>query len=587
MNYDQVVLSIILGLALIAFISNIVRYDVVASVVLLLTVFFGLIPVTKTFSGFSHSAVITVAAIFVISRAVETSGILSEIANFIRLRKKNIPKQNLALCSMVVALSAFINNVGAVALMIPITLKIARIKNIPRQQMLMPLAFSSLIGGLITLIGTPPNIIISDYRKKYLGEAFYFFDFAPVGLGLAVIGVLFISYWGWKLIPLGKTSEEKKPTEKFTVELKVKPHSTLINKKVASLLNDYEDKIELLAMVREEEVIRENLGFYTVFPGDSFILETDKWTVNELISQYKLSAEYRPQAKNSKSKPHFLSEITVLPQSPLLKKPIEALKLPESYGIEVIAVSRRNTTITERIKALKLKPGDGLLVKSEFKISPDILEALNGVFLEEKHIRPFSKTLSIKVATIFGIALFAIILNLVRVDVAFFAAAVMMVITGCLSLNRAYQSINLPIIVLIAALIPVGEAMESTGTAKLLGTALYYYGQVLPIGLNLFFLILVAMLLSNLINNAAVALIFAPIALQIAADWGAAADPFLMGVAIGSSCTFLTPVGHQSNTLILGPGNYRFSDYWLMGLPLTLIIAIIGTLLIMLFWPFY
>ncbi|WP_133129308.1 SLC13 family permease [Legionella yabuuchiae] len=587
MNYDQVVLTIILVLALVAFTTNIVRYDVVASLALLLTVFFGLIPVKKTFTGFSHSAVITVAAIFVISKAVENSGVLSQIANYIRLRKKNIPKQNLALCSMVVGLSAFINNVGAVALMIPITLKIARIKNIPRQQMLMPLAFSSLIGGLITLIGTPPNIIISDYRKRYIGEAYYFFDFAPVGLGLAIVGVLFIAYWGWKLIPLPKGKEEQKPTEKFTVELKVKPNSSLINKKVASMLNDYEDKIELLAMVRAEEVIRENMGFYTVYPGDSFILETDKWTVNELIDQYKLSAEYRPEIKNSKTKPHFLSEITVLPQSPLLKKPIEALKLPESYGIEIIAVARRNTTVTERIKELKLKPGDALLVKSEFKISPDILEALNGVFLDQKHVRPFSKKASIKVITIFAIALLAIIFNLVRVDVAFFAAAVLTVITGCLSLERAYRSINLPIIVLIGTLIPVGEAMESTGTAKLLGTTLYYYGQTMPLGINLFLLILVAMILSNLINNAAVALIFAPIALQMAADWSASADPFLMGVAIGSSCTFLTPVGHQSNTLILGPGNYRFSDYWLMGLPLTVIIASIGTLLIMLFWPFY
>lgn len=583
MDYQQIALLILLFIALILFASGWIRYDLVSALTLTLAVFLGLVPFNKAFSGFSHAAVITVAAVFVISRAVENTGILEELASHLKLRKKIIWKQIAIIGATVIVLSAFINNVGAVALMIPVTLKIARIKNIPRGLMLMPLAFSSLLGGLLTLIGTPPNIIISDYRSNFANAPFSFFDFTPVGLGVAFVGVLFISFLGWRLIPLIKRKKEEAPHEEFTVELRMMTASSLINKRLSKMMREYKEKFQFLALVRDGEVIHENLERYKIEKKDSFILETDKWTLRELMDQYKLYIE--PKQEKTYLSDYYLTEIALLPQSDLCRHTIAELKLQEKYGFEIIAVSRRGTSITERLGDITLEAGDSLLIKSKRKITPDQVIEIDCVLIEETRIRPFSLKKTIKVISIFVGALICVVTGLLKVDVAFFAAAVIMLLTKCLSLDNAYKSINMPIIILIGTLIPVGEAIDNTGTAKMIAEAIYTYGQTLPTWANIFILMMVCMLLSNLINNAAVALLFAPIALQMSVDWGASVDPFLMAVAVGSSCTFLTPIGHQSNALVLGPGNYRFSDYWLMGLPLTLLIGVIGTILIMYVWP--
>lgn len=585
MDFQQIGLIAILIAALFLFASGLLRYDLVAALTLMVTVLLGIIPFSKAFSGFSHAAVITVGAIFVISRAVENTGVLTELASSLALRKKVIWKQIAILCTAVSLLSAFINNVGAVALMIPITLKIARTKNIPRGLMLMPLAFSSLLGGLMTLIGTPPNIIISNYRATYETEPFGFFSFTPVGLGLTILGIIFISSLGWQLIPLTKTKKKDINRERFTVELRVSRNSPLTKLKLAHLINQYQERIQLIALIRKDEAIHENLEHYSVKPDDLLILETDKWTLGIISDEYKLALEPRQQKKRPTD--HYLTEITLLPNSFLCRNSIRELDLKEKYGFDVVAISRGEKTITKRLKEIVLEPGDVLLIKSSNEITHEQATQIESIIIDETRVRPFSIKKTLKVFIVFGSALLSIISGMVAADVAFFSAAVIMLLLGCLRIDTAYRSINWPIIILIAALIPVGEAIESTGTAGLIAQSIYYYGQNLPIYINLFALIMITMLLSNLINNAAVALIFAPIATQIAGDWNALADPFLMGVAVGASCAFLTPIGHQSNAMVLSPGDYRFSDYWLMGLPLSLIVGIMGTTFIMLVWPFF
>jgi len=585
MDFQQISLIIILLTALIFFASDILRYDLVAALTLILATLLGVVPFTKAFTGFSHAAVITVGAIFVISRAVENTGILTELAANLTLRRKIIWKQIAILCAVVALLSGFINNVGAVALMIPITLKISRTRNIPRGLLLMPLAFSSLLGGLMTLIGTPPNIIISNYRAAHAAGPFGFFAFTPVGLGLTLIGIAFIAFLGWRLIPLKKKKKKKISHERFTVELKVKKNSPLAKSKLAYLINQYQERIQLIALIREDEAIHENLEYYKVKPDDLLILETDKWTLSLIIDEYKLALE--PRQQKSSPGDHYLTELTLLPNSSLCNYNIVELDLQKKYGFEVVAISRGEKTITARLKETTLEPGDVLLIKSANQITYELATQIHSIIIEETRFRPFSLKQSLKVFTVFSIALLSIILGWVKTDVAFFSAAAILILLGCLRLDTAYRSINWPIIILIATLIPIGEAIESTGTAKLFAQAMYYYGQNLPISINLFVLMMITMLLSNLINNAAVALIFAPIAIQIAGDWNASADPFLMAVAVGASSTFLTPIGHQSNAMVLSPGNYRFADYWLMGLPLTCLLGIMGTIFIMLFWPFF
>lgn len=585
MEFQQIALATVLLAALLLFASDLIRYDLVAALALVAAVLLGIVPFERAFSGFSHAAVITVGAIFVISRAVENTGILTGLASTLALHRKIIWKQLAILCVVTALLSGFINNVGAVALMIPITLKIARTRNIPRGLMLMPLAFSSLLGGMMTLIGTPPNIIISGYRAAAGAGPFGFFDFAPVGLGLTILGVLFIAGAGWRLIPPSQPRKEKVSHERFTVELRVPGNSPLAKQKLAQLINQYRERIQVIALIREEETIHENMEHYSVKPGDLLVLETDKWTLGTVSEEYRLVTEPRRQKRHPAD--HYLTEITLLPNSPLCRNSVGELELPKNYGLEVVAISRGEKTITDRLKEVVLAPGDVLLVKSANEITHEQAAQLESLIIEETHIRPFSIKKTLKVFIVFGISLLSVVLGLAPPDVAFFSAAVIMLLLGCLRLDTAYRSINWPIIVLIATLIPVGEAIETTGTAGLIAQSIYDYGQNLPISINLFLLIMVTMLLSNVINNAAVALIFAPIALQVAGDWGASADPFLMGVAVGASCTFLTPIGHQSNAMVLSPGNYRFADYWSMGLPLTFLVGIAGTALITVVWPFF
>jgi len=583
MTFDQITLSFLLLSALVFFIIGRPRYDIVSLALLIIATLLGIVPLDKTFLGFSHAAVITVIAIFVISAAIENTGLLNILSHHLKLRRKVIWKQILLITGLVAALSGMINNVGAVALLIPVTLNIARLKNIPRSFLLMPLAFGSLLGGLITLIGTPPNIIISDFRNTYTGEPFAFFDYTPVGLGVAIVGVLFIALAGWRLIPLAKEEEEEIKYEDFTVELNVKGSSSLIGKKVAKLIHFNQERMKLFALIRENEIYTQNLEHYTVKTGDSFVIETDKYFLRDLIDEFQLIFVEKGEA--SKDKDYFLLELALLPASELVEKNVGDLSTLDDYGFEIIAVSRRGETLSTRLEEIILMPGDLLLIKSPTKLSHEIAETIDCLLMEEKVIKQFSKRLAVRVFFIFALSLFAVIFKLLPADVAFMSAALLMLLTGCLSLEKGYRSINWPVVVLVGTLIPVGQAMETTGTAQLIGQLMYQTGKTFPIWLNLYALVLTCMLLSNLINNAAVALVFAPIAFQLSHDWGASLDPFLMAVAVGASCTFMTPIGHQSNALVLGPGRYRFKDFFYLGLPLTLLVSIAATILILFVWP--
>lgn len=586
MSYENVLFFILLLIAIITFISGKLRYDLVGILLLLVSTFLGLVPYKMMFSGFSHSAVITIASIFVISSAVENTGIMDLLADNLKLRKKNIWKQIAVICLVVMVLSAFINNVGAVALMMPVTLKIAQSKNISRRLILMPLSFSSLLGGLTTLIGTPPNIIVSDYRNFAGLGSFSFFAFTPVGLITALAGISFIVFLGWRLIPTNKLKRVKKTRyELFTIELIAKEGSSLIGKKIARMLNEYADKLQLVALVRDDKFIKENLEYYTIKTNDSFIIATDKWTARDLANQFRLSI-VTAHKKPFKIE-HYLTEIVVIPQSEFQNKTVADVNLEHADQIEIIAISRRGVTLVEKIQNVTLQIGDVLLIKSDQQFTQAKADLYNCLVIETTYLNSFSLINTIKVFTLFSLAIIAVISNLLRVDLAFFSAAIMMLLTGCINLTSAYRSINGPILILVGSLIPIGQAMLNTGTAKFIANGFFLYGHNFPIWISIFTLIVICMLMANVIHTAAVALLFAPIALQIAVNWSASPNPFLMAVAIGASSTFISPIGHQCNLLILGPGNYRFTDFWRMGLPLSVIISIVATIFIMIVWPAY
>jgi len=587
MDYQQFSLLSLLTLALAFFIRGRPRYDLVSFVTLLLASLLGIVPFEKSFTGFSHAAVITVIAIFIISAAVEKTGLLENLAYKLKLQHKVVWKQIGILCVLVCLISSLINNVGAVALLIPVTLKVARIKNIPRGLLLMPLAFSSLLGGLVTLIGTPPNLIISQYRYYYRLEHFHFFDFTPVGLIVALFGILFISLIGWRLIPVRRKHdhEVEGKHEIFRIELKVPKSSSLLNKKGAEISHYGGEKIQFHTLIREEEFNTENLEYFSIKADDVLILETDKWTLRDLVQEYDLKILSKKEIESEVS--YSISEITLLPHSEMIGQKVSKINDSDFFPFIILAVSRSGEKLAERVQDIKLQPGDVLLIKSRKKMTREHARNYDSLLIEETWIPALDKKQVTKVVTLFGAGILSVIFGILRTDIAFMTVAIMMILTKCLSLENAYKSIQWPIVVLLGTLIPVGEAMETTGLAKKISVEMYELTKFFPMWVSLYFLIVTSMLLSNLMNNAAVAVVFAPIAATFASFLEASIDPFLMGIAVGASTPFLTPIGHQSNALVFGPGKYRFSDYWRMGLPLTLIVSVIATIVITFVWPFF
>ncbi len=584
MDIEQASLLLILATALLFFIIGRPRYDLVSFIALILACFTGVVPLERAFTGFAHPAVITVIAILIISAAVEETGILENLAYQLKLSRKVIWKQVGILCLLVCLISSIINNVGAVAMLIPVSLKVARIQNIPRSLLLMPLAFSSLLGGLITLIGTPPNLIISQYRYFYRLQSFQFFDFTPVGLVVALAGVLFISFFGWKLIPIRRKKEET-PHENFTVELKIPANSPLILQKGATISHYQGDRVELDAIIREEEFHTENLEYFTFKKDDILILETDKWTLRDLINEYGLNVISKKVIEAETS--YSLSEITLLPNNEMVNRKVSEINDDDAFPFIILAVSRSGVKLAQDVREISLLPGDVLLIKSTEKMTRDKARRFNALLIEETWVPGVDKRQVAKVFFLFGCAILSVIAGVLKADIAFMSAVILMILTNCISLEKAYASIQWPIVVLLGTLIPVGEAMETTGLAKSVSVGIYQLTVFFPLWVSLFFLILSSMLLSNIMNNAAVAVVFAPIAATFASFWQASIDPFLMGVAVGSSCTFLTPIGHQSNALIYGPGRYRFTDFWMLGAPLSAIVSIVATAMITFVWPFF
>ncbi len=588
MDYLNIAFLLLLIGGAVLFVFSSLRYDLVAVLLLLGSAILGVVPDGKVFSGFGHPAFITLASIFIITRAIENTGFISRLEYHLRVRKKIIWRQVFLICGAVMLLSALINNVAAVALFLPVTLRISKINNIPRSYLLMPLSFCSLLGGLTTLIGTPPNIIVSDYRSHIGLSSFSFFDFTLVGLPVAIIGFCFIVFLGWRLLRMQKNNNKEKSflhNELFTSELVVSSRSSLVGKRLSHLLNEYSDKVTLLALIRDGSIVTENVGLYIAKNQDSLVIKTDKSTLRLLIDQYNL--DFSTQKTRFKKKYHYVIDSVIMPESQFVGRSIQEINSEKFKNLDIIALSRRGMTITEKIEKITLQVGDVLLFVGENEITQDEIDQYDLLLIGETQVRTFSLLLLTKVSLIFGVAIIATMSHLLKVDIAFFSAAMLMILTNCIRLDTAYRSIQWPILFLVAALIPIGNAMITSGFATFIAKFLYFHGQNYPLWISLLSLIVICILSATVFNTAIVALLFSPVAIQLAAQWMASPDPFLMAVAIGASCSFITPIGHQSNMLILGPGNYRFGDFWRMGLPLTFIVSIVATFLIALIWPAY
>ncbi|WP_192929823.1 SLC13 family permease [Alkaliphilus serpentinus] len=593
---EQFIVFSTIVFTLVLFINGKLRYDVVAILALLIITLTGIISPNDAFLGFSHPAVITVAAVLVVSKGLLKVGAVDVLTSWIDPTGKGMAAQIASLMLLTAVLSSFMNNIGALALVMPIAIKIANKNNHPTSVLLMPIAFSSLLGGLITVIGTPPNLIISTFRAEAGLPAFNLWDFAPVGIGLTIIGILYIALIGWKLIPQRKSKNPPKDlfkVEEYLTEVCVPSNSKMIGKTIRDMGMELPLGLNILGIVRNKVKILAPSSFEMLKAEDILIIKTDTGELKKLMEAtgfifagVKINKGISTDLL--KSQDYTLLEAVIRDDSPMVGKTAKMINLRWRYGVNLVAVSRQGARIHDRLGDVSFRAGDIILIQLQARNLQGTLAELRTLPLAE---RAFDfgnlinkKNILISVG-IFALAVIATTLNFISVEISFVTAGIAMVLFGIISPKEIYESIDWPIIILLGSMLPLGGALETTGGAETIASLLLKVSGLLPPSMLIVFLMLVTMLLTNVINNAAAAVLMAPIAISMASGMGVSVDPLLMAVAVSSSSAFLTPIGHQSNTLIMGPGGYHFGDYWRLGLPLSLLILILGTPLILLFWP--
>ncbi len=588
---DQSIVFGTLVLVLFLFAWGRFRHDAVALMALFVLVLTGIVSPQEAFHGFAHPAVITVAAVLVIGKGLEYSGLIDLLGKWVMKAGRGFFVQLLTLSVLVAVASAFMNNVGALAIIMPVAIAMARKSGYPPSYILMPIAFASLLGGMTTLIGTPPNIIIATLRGDELGEPFGMFDFSPVGTGLALAGVLFITLLGWRLLPrraATKSEKESFDIEDYITEVRVTREAKIKGKPVGDIKDFTGAEVQVLGLVRKGKRIHAPGPEEEFKTDDIIILETDTDSLQVFLDETKTrlvgGKKFRKDAEGSKN--IKITEAVVMADSPILGQSAAALRMRSRFGINLLAVARKEQKIRRRLDHVIFRTGDVLLLQGREHILHEAITSIGCLPLAQRGLRiGYQRKIPLALG-IFAVAIALVVSGILPVQVAFSMAALALVISGVLPIKNVYTSIDWPVIVLLAAMIPVGAALETTGGASLIASQILRAGGALQPWMVLTIILVVTMFLSDIINNAATVVLMAPIAIGVAHGLGLSVDPFLMAVAVGGSCAFLTPIGHQSNTLVMGPGGYRFTDYWRMGLPLEVIIVVIGIPLIIMVWPF-
>lgn len=592
MTSEQWIIFGTLLLTLILFIMGRWRYDIVALLALLIVTLTGLIPAKEAFIGFSNAAVVTVAAVLVLSRGLQNSGIVDIIGDWLSNIKGGIIIQLTALTGIVAILSAFMNNVGALALLLPVVIQIAQKKNIPASYLLMPVAFASLLGGMTTLIGTPPNIITASFREQTGAAPFGMFDFSPVGVGVTLAGLVFIILIGWRLIPVRKSNSSSEglfDIDNYITEVKIPENSIIDGKRLYEIGEFSKAETIVIGLIRDNQRRMEPSAHRKLRAGDILIVSADAENIKKLVASLglELVGDKTIQQNDLDSDDIITMEAVVMPNSVMIGGTSRSLNLRGTYGVNLLAISRQGKSLRTGLDNTRFQNGDVLLLQSHVGRLKEVVERLGCLPLAQRNLRIGQTRGQMLLALgIFVSALAFSALGFVPVQIAFTAAVILMVITKIVNLREAYESVDWPIIILLGAMIPVGAALEATGGAQRIADVILQVSSQFPPVFALIILLVATMFLSDLVNNAAAVVLMAPIGIKIALGMSASVDPFLIAISIGASCAFLTPIGHQSNTLVMGPGGYKFGDYWRMGLLLEVIVLVVSIPLILIFWPF-
>ncbi len=591
MTTDQVLIFSLLFFVFVFLIWGRWRYDLVAFVALIVALVLGLVPKEEAFAGFGHPATIIIALVLIVSKGLSNSGAIELIAKQVSRFAVSLQTHIAAMAGISAGLSAVMNNVAALAMLMPVDIQAAvKAKRSPSLT-LMPLSFASILGGLITLIGTPPNIIIAEFRETSLGESFSMFDLTPVGLVCAVVGILFVALVGWRLLPADRVShdsaQELLDVSGYIAELHVPEGSPAIDQRVRELDDIAEDNdVTVIGLVRNGKRLPGQARWTEIRVGDILVVDAAPEAMDKFVGALKL--DYSSKGKDTSplsSEDMSLWEVVVPEGARIEGRTAAGLQLQYRHGVVLLGVSRQGRQFRDRVRHLEIREGDVLLLYGASDMLSEISYWLGTLPLAGRSLDLIQRHKAWLAVGIFASAIAVASFGLVYLPVALAAVVASYVMFNIVQARHVYDSIEWPVIVLLGSMIPIGGALESTGGTELIATAITDLSAGHSPVYVLVLLMVVTMTLSDVMNNTATAVIAAPIAVDIANRLGVSPDPFLMTVAIAASCAFLTPIGHKNNTLIMGPGGYRFGDYWRMGLPLEILIIVTAIPMILWVWP--
>ena len=590
MTTEQILLFSLVVLILGFLVWGRFRYDLVAFSGLIVAYLIGAVPANEVFSGFGHPAVAIIALVLIVSRGLSRSGAIELLARHVLDVSRGVQAHIGIMASIAAALSSIMNNVAALALLMPLDLQASRRAERSPAETLMPLSFASILGGMVTLIGTPPNIVIATFREGALGEPFSMFDFAPVGLMVAIVGIVFVIFVGHRLIPAERlrhdSGRELEDLKGYVTEVRVTQSSKMIGKPLKTL-DELEEEygVNVLGLVRRGKRLPGLARNEIVHKSDLIIVEGGPEAINQFVGAAEFTFTRGRKHEGIAAGTMSLVEVVVPAGARITGRSTQDVRLLYRHGVTLLGISRRGKRVHDRVRQAQIKPGDILLLLGPEEQLPDVIDWLGCLMLAERGLEVTQRRHAWIAIGVFATAIIAASFGWIYLPLALAAVVVVYIGLNIVPLNQVYESIEWSVIVLLGAMIPIGAALEASGGSALIANALVDWTEGLPAVAVLVILMIITMTLSDVLNNVATALVAAPIAIAVAERLQANPDTFLMAVAVAASCAFLTPIGHKNNIIIMGPGGYQFGDYWRMGLPLEALVVAVGVPMILYVWP--